>query len=251
MRDSAGSATDLHGYGQGLLGGNTFNNTASSGMGSLGTGGRITSSADVAALDALQSFTISGWMRNMSSLSGSGAVLFQDIQSATANGISLTLGNNLMQITINNSTHQSSVGAYSSALTDWVFFAVTFNGAGGANNLNFYVGSTSAPVTLVNSVTTPQTVTTNNTQIAGIGNSIFGAQNNRPFDGMLDNFRVHGSQADSSGALSLAELEGVRYLDTTILPEPSTVMLLLMGAPLWRAIRRRMAASGSIVEDAS
>ena len=72
-------------------------------------------------------------------------------------------------------------------------------------------------------------------QQLGVGN---GAAQSRAFAGLLDDMRIFGSTTDSTGVLSLSQLEQLRLSDV---PEPSTWITPLLAAGLLviGGVRRR------------
>ncbi len=234
MKNSSFAATDLHsGAGTGVSGAPSdlaFDNTASTAMGNAGgsvqgPAGQITNS--------LKSFTLTGWMKNAATTGSGGRIFFND-QFGTPWGRQLywNVGGVLaLQVGDGStlSTYSSLSSTYSAAAgtsTPWVFFAVTFDA--NVNKVNFYLGDTSSSVTLANTLTSTQTTSdTANSNSFGIGNSQQDWGGYIAFDGMLDNIRLFGAVTGSTGALTLSELETIRFADAV--PEPASVSLLVLG----------------------
>ncbi len=240
LYNTAGAAADLHGAaGSGVSGvasDRAFDNSASSGMGSTGTGGRGQSASSIAAINTLQSFTLTGWFKTDSTTSiGSNACLINN--ENTSAGFKL-FSNATGQLALNvNGSPVTSTGTTAYAATQsWVFFAVTYDGTIASNNVKFYVGNTSTATSLNVTRSLAQGTTVNNTSAFSIGN--LAGTNTRPFDGLMDDIAIYGSQTDNTGVLSLAQIEAVRAAN--VIPEPSTLGLLacgmglLIGIPLKR-----------------
>ena len=83
---------------------------------------------------------------------------------------------------------------------------------------------------------------TENAAVLAIGNDGNDTSFRRPFDGYLDNMRIWGDTTGNSGALTLAQLEAVRALDVSPIPEPSAFAFIAgLGALVLAASRRRRA----------
>lgn len=240
--NAGGASADLHGAASsgvsGLAGDRAFNNTASTTMGgsfSSGSGGaaRQPSSPLSTATDNLQSMTLTGWYRTdgPSNPIANNAVL---ISNVTAGGFSLHASSSGTLSLDIGSKAVSSSASYTASNT-WTFFAVTYDSTVGGNNVKFYVGTTSAPVSAAG--TNSQTGTTGTgTNPVTIGNTNSG---NRPLDGFIDDVRVYGSTSDGSGALLPSEIESIRAGDVTNSPEPDSCLLLIVAGTATLARRRR------------
>lgn len=237
--NAAGSATDLHsasGQGvSGLPGDMAFDNTASTGMGSAGTGGRAQAAGNFANLGTVQSFTIQGWYK--ADAIGNGAKLFE----LTGGGV-ITLASNAvdrLSLTVNGTFSQSAASTTYANSDSWVFFGVTYDGTLASNNVKFYAGTLDSAVSLVNTATLNQGARPIGFTSLAIGNSYNSAA--RPFDGLLDDFRFYDSTTGADGALNLAQLEELRL---TAIPEPTSVVLLGVAglSLLMLSIRRRKAS---------
>lgn len=224
-----------------------FDNTASSGMGQPAPagGGVARHASDLDDIDELRSWTVSGWFKASTQFSGY-AVLFSNYDDNN-NGFRLssafTDGNNVLYYVDSPSVPGSGVGY--DDVNKWVFFAVTYDGTEVSNNLRFYRGYRNNAEATGGSAAVALTRTFNvNAGAMNAGNAVlqFGNRDDmkRPFDGLLDNLRLFGgkaSSADSSGALTLSDLENLRASDVQLIPEPTGVALLALGAGL--LIRRR------------
>ncbi len=240
--DTAGSAADLHsasGQGvSGLPGDMAFDNTASTGMGSAGTGGgKAQSAGNFTNMGTVQSFTIQGWYK--ADAIGGGAKLFE----LTGGGV-ITLATNAanrLSLTVNSIFSQSAASTVYDDSGSWVFFGVTYDGTLTSNNVKFYAGTLDSAVSLVNSATLNQGARPVGFTSLAIGNS-YGSDNRRPFDGLLDDFRFFDSTTGADGALGLAQLEELRL---SAIPEPSSVILCLVGGLFLvvLAVKRRNAVS--------
>ena len=211
------------------------NNSASSGA---------RHAADLDAIDALTSWTVTGWFKAETAFVGY-ATLYSHYESnsgfrLTAEG---TTGFDVQSYEDSASVRRNGVG-YNDVNT-WVFFAVTYDGTETSNNLKFYRGYRSdeeatggdATVTLMASFNVSAGVMNDENSPLYIGNRP--GNFNRPFMGLLDNFRIYGgkeSAQDISGALTLADLDDTRLGDVVI-PEPASLAGLGMGGLL--LLRRR------------
>jgi hypothetical protein len=221
----------------GSAGDYAFDLTSSTGMGSGSTGPGGLTAATSTNLANLTSLTVTGWF-NASSVIGNGARLL-DATAGTPTGFNLestgTAGT--LSLALNNTAYSSNTGAYA-AVGSWVFFAATYDSVSGT--IDFYTGTTSSGgVTEVGSDAASAGLITG--QKLAIGNVYSGYA--RPFKGDLDNLEIFGSTTDSSGALSLSQLDAVY---STAVPEPSTTALLWIGGLFGVAIffnRKRTGAS--------
>lgn len=242
LYDSAGTQTNLHGAAgsgvSGAAGDLAFDNSASTGMGSGGTGGRA-QSGNISTINSLQSFTLTGWFKTGSTTPiGANAFLINN-QSGTTDGFRLYSGSTgSLALNVNGAAVTSSGASTYAATEAWVFFAVTYDGTLSSNNVKFYVGNTSAAASLNVTRSLAQGIASANSGGFALGNVL--NSNIRPFDGYLDNISVYGSQTDGSGVLSLAQIESVRQAD--LVPEPASLAFLGCGAGLLAAVCRRRGA---------
>lgn len=247
-------AANLHGANQsgvsGLSGDYAFDNSGSTKMGGSGAvnggtagyGGmaQVTNGSNL--LNGSTSFTVQGWYNGATAPTnyarlieiGTLGIWFQLDGGVTTFQMSARINNpaNPAQIlgTTDASMKQANV---------WTFFAFTYDGVTGDARL--YGGTDSASVALLASATfATGVIATNTNQALTLGNST-GNSNQRPFDGLLDNFRVWGEAEGSSGALGLAQLEAVRLADlsNSPIPEPSAFALLAGFGALGAASLRR------------
>ena len=94
---------------------------------------------------------------------------------------------------------------------EWVFFAITFDKTKDMNVI-FYIGSKSKPVELVSTHTyAPDFRTDLKFGVGAINPRDWGM-----FYGLLDNIRLYGSEIDSTGVLTLEELEKIRENDLSL-----------------------------------
>jgi hypothetical protein len=221
----------------GLAGDYAFDNSGSSRMGgsgavnggSAGYGGMAQVANGSNLLDGATSFTLQGWYNGASTPTnyarlieiGTLGVWFQVDSGVTKLQSSA-------RINTTNSTAQviASTDASLFQAGVWTFFAVTYDGISGTANL--YGGTDSTAVSLLATSTfLTGVVATGSNQALTIANST-GNSNQRPFDGLLDDFRIWGDATGSAAALSLAQLEAVRLADIThsAIPEPSAFALL-------------------------
>lgn len=241
LYNSAGTLTNLHGAAgsgvSGTAGDLAFDNAASTGMGSGGTGGRA-QSGNISAINSLQSFTLTGWFKTGSTTAiGANAFLINN-QSSTNDGFRLySNSSGYLALNVNGAAVTSSGASTYAATEAWVFFAVTYDGTLSSNNVKFYIGNTSTAVGLNVTRSLAQGTASTNSGGFALGNVL--SSNIRPFDGYLDNISVYGSQTDGSGVLSLAQLESVRQAD--LVPEPANLAFLGCSAGLLAAICRRRA----------
>jgi hypothetical protein len=201
------------------------------------------------AAGTLKSFTFTFWFKGDITSSGGSAGRIYEALRGTPNNQTTTLfynsttGTDYFQARIGESgIMTSSTDAYSET-NEWIF--VAFTADANTDVYKFYKGTTSSSVSLVTSNAIPG-ISTNNypgwapAQTAGgITASLVANRPNidRRLGVALDDFRIYGAVNDSSdGALSQSELESIRL---TTIPEPSTMLTVLLGAGLV-AMRRKL-----------
>lgn len=249
--DIARQAANLYGPNQsgasGLVGDYAFDNSASTRMGGSGAvngantgyGGMAQVTNGSNALNGATSFTVQGWYNGATAPGNYARLIEIGTFGIWFQGDALQVS---ARINESSGTAQilSSADATMRQANVWTFFAFTYDGVTGTASL--YGGSTTGSVSLLATGTfLTGTLATNTNQALTIGNSS-GNNNQRPFDGLLDNFRVWGETEGSDGALSLADLEAVRLADVSNspIPEPSAFAALAgLGALAWGAARRR------------
>jgi len=231
LRGGAGSGVS------GLSGDYAFDNAAAStGMGSSGTGGFASTASIGTAMDSLTSFTISGWMKPETQIGNAARVIEQfnigtsywRLSSDTTGRVTLGMATPSMSST----TITSPAGSAYSGTGQWTFFAVTYDGTAISNNVKFYVGGTNTAASLVGSAVTLNGGTLG-INTAGLA---MGGGPTRPMDALLDNLRIDGVTSGAGGALSLAQLETIRY---SAIPEPSVLLLIALPIGLGFVLRRK------------
>ncbi|MGE9293324.1 MAG: LamG-like jellyroll fold domain-containing protein, partial [Puniceicoccales bacterium] len=213
MLDADKKPIDLRGpEGSGLGAGRPLDNTAALGMGgnnkTPGAGPQLKLSKGSELIGGAHSFTLQGWYRTEAGQApGNYARIF-----ATAR-VTCNFDNNDgrgLSISVNRMAGLCTDGAYRVA-DKWIFFAITYNGTKNTDNLLYYVGSQSEPVRLVARLNLPSgPVSTGGSQPLTVGNLSSG---DRPFDGLLDNFRLWVDKSGTGAVLSESQLEQVRESD--------------------------------------
>jgi hypothetical protein len=131
------------------------------------------------------------------------------VRGATANGFRTTVNGSNIELGDAQAWNDSST---------WVFFAVTYDGAGTLGNLNYYRGYRNESEAGANPLEATQTTfgthalgTTRPSAGFSMGNRT--DDFSRAFDGMLDNIRVFGSRDGGGAALSVEQVEAIRAYD--------------------------------------
>lgn len=262
MRNDAGTAVDLHGGPSsgitGLATDRAFANLGPDTHGSVAsasTNGFRADQPDLAAIDSLGSFTLSGWFKTENNVSIIGKtprlVSNHDEGSGSAgDGFSLQFLSESEDLKLDvddDSTYANTTGNQFADKQTWVFFAVSYDGTLTTNNVKFYKGyrtDTEALTGTTHVTSAVQLVGTSSLNRGAVDSESAGlvignrTSANRPFKGFLDEIRIDGG-AGNTGVLSLAQLETIRNVAVSV-PEPSSVVLALVGlAGLLVTWRRR------------
>lgn len=108
---------------------------------------------------------------------------------------------------------------------EWVFFGVSYDGSRTSNNVVFYKGTRSSEVT-VGAVASLSAGKFPSRTMLAIGNNYSYSTPTQPFDGWLDNLRMHVGNG-SDGILTAGELEALRVADVTGDSPPVRVRVVL------------------------
>lgn len=193
---------------------------------------------DVDKIDGLQAFTLTLWVNlqsvalNDRFMSDGGAPVTPTIEGFDfymgAPGSGISASNFQLTLAVDGTSVNSSVGT--GALNQWVFLAVTYNGALSSNNVVFYRGTPSSTAAQLGSIITlDKGIVGDNTRPFQIANTTQSGADRTPA-GLFDDIRVY------SGAGDAAFIESVRLANV---PEPSAATALLGGTALLGLIRRR------------
>lgn len=237
-----GSPADLHaGPGSGVSGASgdrAFDNTGSTG---ILTASRGQHAADFNAIDGLTKFTLGGWFKLPSTATesiGRQAALFENGTISVLDplaGFRLRGGaaanSGTLALRVNRDFEVESSAAYTE-IGQWVNFAVTYDGTKATNNVQFYKGTTTSPLTLVSMRSLNAGPTAQDAIPLTVGTTPTSGLTFNSFNGLLDNLRIWDS------VVPLAGLEAVRQGDVGV-PEPATGVQLGLGFLLSQGVRRR------------
>ena len=212
--------TDLHSRaGMGVSGepnDRAFDNSKASRMGQRGTGyGRAVSQEKWLDVIGFQQFlTIQGWFKAENPFDA-GAVLsvvpgvFDVRHTSNVQGVMRFMTYHKTLVNVTSPPVYNRVG-------EWVFYAITWDGSKTKDNVKFYLGSTREAVRLISTGSLDVPMEYDNNSHLFLGDTNVGDPNTnfiRPFDGYIDNVRVFGSDKDTTGILSLEQLEQIRTGD--------------------------------------
>ena len=186
-------------------------------------------SGDLAGLDKLSALTVTMWLKVQAPtvnvfhplvadiIGGASSAGWMLYYTHDAGDTAQTLGVEVDGITASADTVVHATGV-------WVFVAATWNGT----NVTFYTGSpTSAASQLGVSQSLLLSNTTDNAVAMRVGSYTDGSTGP---DALIDDVRVYDS------VLDLSALDVVRLQDLQI-PEPSSLLLLLVGGVVWSRFR--------------
>lgn len=233
-----GSGTSL--TNEGTLGSSanlgTFNSTdqpadlrtaSGTGVGGVGQAGNFLATPNTAgpygitsgavALNITTGFTISGWL-DMATWTSASSV-FRN-QSGNAGMSLLVNSNDRLQLQLGSGSGSTNLnptnGAYAGAVDEgWMFFAITWDGS----TVTFYRGDDelASSLSVVGTSAYTAGVANNASTAFALGNTA-AATNDRPLNGLMDDFRIYNN------FLNASEVNAVRL---SAVPEPSQVSLLL------------------------
>lgn len=210
FQDQEGNAADWHSAaGQGVSGlpeDLSFDNTASTGMGSGNSGGRAIIDTVMLEYPVYDSLTLAGWFKTDSEPISSYARIFY-------------WGNGSHQVYSRDSYLRLAVAGFNASsdpvyteIGEWIFFAITYDGTLDTDNVQFFKGTRT---------TTPVLVSTRTLAIGPvdfpdysfiIGNNQVGSTPTQPCDAWIDNCRMFAG-SNVNGLLTLEELETLRQND--------------------------------------
>lgn len=175
----------------------------------------VESSAPIDQLKNLNSFTISGWVNNKSSVTGSGGNRIVSWINNGGDGVDLVYqSDGSLRLGVDGWPDFSPAFSSASKIptdpsapnANWTFFAVTYSATDG--QVNFYFGGNNVNATL--DVT--RTYTGPGTTGANIGKLAIGSFNDatrnsgtwdRMFKGLIDNIQIHGTVLSPSNIVAL------------------------------------------------
>lgn len=218
--------TDLHGADGTGVSGNAGDRALALTNGTMmGTNTLRQDAGSVAAVNGLTSFTIAGWFKTAGATQIGGPARLVEFETGSA-GFKLWTGNvdGALSLTVNGTNSSPTISGYGQT-NEWVFFAVTYDGALSSTNLNFYMGNLTSSPTLISNLTF------NHGSVASVPNDVFlnvgnNQYANRGFDGWMDNFAIYGSANDGSGAISSGDI--IAKYNADLIPEPSVISLVAL-----------------------
>jgi hypothetical protein len=204
---------------------------------------------DANKLDGLSGLTLTTWLNVESYTSGNNRLVakqaagtfggFSWNMNATPNDGPVGPDNFRLGVFVGNNVSSGPTdfaAGFSTADVDahnkWVFLAVTYDGTQASNNTTFYIGGVNSAVAQLGSaLSLAQLTVDGGTSLFGVGYTDAAPTADTSVIGFQDDVRVYGR------ALSLSELEAVRFEGT--IPEPGAWVLMLLGSAFGWCRRRR------------
>ncbi len=208
--------------------------------------GTYVDGSDADKLDSLSSFTLSAWINlrdvpvgNLRIMSKQGGGTFPgfswNISDPPEGAAERTAANFGLRLFVGGDTAFAFDLAPTALKIDadnkWAFIAVSYDGAGSADNVNYYVGSPAAAAALASTTTVVAGAVSANTARFGVGFTDAAPAADTAPPAYLDDIRVY------SGVLTPAELEAARLAN--VIPEPSSIGLAAAGLLTMFSRRRR------------
>lgn len=160
----------------------------------------------------LESFTIQGWYKTLGEHPGNYARLLDCPR------MGILLAPEGLQFSLYPGAMGQSLAVCDEDLFyqegKWVFWAISYDGVGTANQVRFYYGSEDEDVREVGAFTVPGGVVRH----SGNGSLVWGNREagDRPLQGLMDNLRFWGAEQGEGGVLGLDDLEAVRKGDLAL-----------------------------------
>lgn len=248
-----GGTADLHsadgGGVSGLPGDRAFDNTSSSGI--IGAA-HAQHPADFDAIDAFNSFTLTGWFRLPATATESLGRQAALIENSTISVLDApggyrlrggpTANSGTLELRVNRDNSVESSAAYNE-IGQWVYFAVSYDGTLSSNNVLFYKGTTNGSVSLVDTLSLNAGPVAQENIPLTLGVTQTSGLTLNSFSGFLDNVRIYGEVAP------LATLESARLADAAVIPEPSLTaigLVAVLGMTLATLKQRRAAKTPQV-----
>ena len=198
--------------------GNSNSGTFSIDYGNTAGNNYVESNAPISQLAGLTSFTITGWVNNRNSTTGSGGNRIVSWINHGANGVdlvyrsngSLALGIDQWPDNLPGSKPNKITTDANTNSSNWRFFAVTYSGT----QVKYYFGSSSTNLTLDTTLNYNRGPVDNNISRLSIGNFNIATRNtsylDRYFRGLIDDIRIYGT------VLNAQELQIIK--NTAVVP---------------------------------
>ncbi len=164
-----------------------------------------------------KSFTITGWFKTSGLMENERILDFGNCNLITTSDSRLSFYEDGSTPTDTQST------AIYGAVNQWVFFAITYDGTQGFENLKYYVGSadTVSSLGITKDADFGTVDSASDGMVTYLGNNQV-SPGFRSFAGYLDEIRIYTSAEDASGALDAASIEEIRQAD--LLPVAETTV---------------------------
>jgi lysophospholipase L1-like esterase len=187
-------------------------------------GGFAKLQASVQEIGAPTSFTVTGWLKAASKLGGAARIL--EYNDPLGNGFFIYCGGpgvlslSMNKMSANTPLHSDNCFRQTPE-SQWVFFAVAYDGSKSVDNVTFYGGTPAAEPGIIatESLDAGKVGELNRYGCLTIGNNSTGI---RPFHGMIDNIAIYCSASDGTGAVSPRQIQEIYQANLAAVPSEQT-----------------------------
>lgn len=192
--------------------------SGTTGMGNESVGGAVTANWEKEQkFDSLQSFTVTAWIRPKTTWTQMGTLL--DVSSDFGNKTdpktvliiaARSVGAGRVVFSLGENQNAFDAVADFEKVGEWIFIAITYDSTETGNNVKLYAGTPDQEVHLAKE----GILASGEWKALPKGKTVFALGNrrslNRPFYGLIDDFRIYGDTVGGKGAMDEGEVEKIR-----------------------------------------